>query len=177
MPGKCLILSSSSAEQWPKQGKETTSEPQSAKSILFSWLNSKKIFNSPASLRNGGIPSSDFTLLMTRNVLPAGMKTPGGCGMLPPWVYWVPFVCWGKKLQSENQTYLCRMLEIGKLKTSGESCWVKSLDCCSQLQLKDCENHPKLNRTAISEAVFLQEGGVLGKNLSWHKPDQWGEKR
>lgn len=68
------------------------------------------------------------------------------------------------------------MLEIGKLKTSGESCWVKSLDCCSQLQLKDCENHPKLNRTAISEAVFPQEGGVLGKNLSWHKPDQWEKK-
>lgn len=50
---KCLILCSRSSEPWQKQGKETKLvvkriakvEPQSAKSILFSWFNSEKYFH------------------------------------------------------------------------------------------------------------------------------------
>lgn len=69
------------------------------------------------------------------------------------------------------------MLEFGKLtspslKTSRESCCVKSLNCCSQLQLQDCENHPKYDRTATPEALFLRNVVFLGR-IPFILPQTW----
>lgn len=127
----------------------------------------------PAFLRNVGILFPDFTLMMMINILPAGKKTPpAGCGMLLPRVYWVL-----REKASVRKSDLCKMLEFGKLtspslKTSRESCCVKSWNCCSQFQFKDCENDPKLNRTATPEPLFLRNVVFLGR-ISFILPQTW----
>lgn len=114
-----------SAEQWQKQGKETKAEPPSAKSILFSWLKSRKY-----SFSRFFKECWNFGPWFHHQI--SGKKTAAGCGMLLPWVYWVL-----REKASVRKSDLCKMLEFGKLtspslKTSRESCCVKSLNCCSQ---------------------------------------------